>query len=158
MPFFNHITTRVMNHCSIAVTESVQLFHYSHFVWFIFFKHVPSLNFLFFLSPAHVFQFSAVIFYRQCFSEFCRIHLKFLLPFQIPYLASIFFSFYSTCLVVLVVYVPSYWMLVHYVTLHSIKTKKIEHTSENDNDDNDNDEIDSDSGGMASGSSRPCRS
>ena len=55
-------------------------------------------------------------------------------------------SFYSTCLVVLVVYVP-YWILVgtlRHPTLN-IKTKKIEHTSDDDNDD---DEIDSDSGGM----------
>jgi hypothetical protein len=54
-------------------------------------------------------------------------------------------SFYSTCLVVLVVYVP-YWILVgtlHHPTLN--KNKKIEHTSDDDDDD---DEIDSDSGGM----------
>jgi hypothetical protein len=31
--------------------------------------------------------------YRQNFSEFCRIHLKFLLLFQIPYIASIFYVF-----------------------------------------------------------------
>jgi hypothetical protein len=68
-------------------------------------------------------------------------------------------SFYSTCLVVLVVYVI-YWILVgtlrHLIeftqccntspTLHSIKTKNIEHTSDDDGDDNN--EIDSDSGGM----------
>jgi hypothetical protein len=65
-------------------------------------------------------------------------------------------SFYSTCLVVLVVYVP-YWILVgtlrHLIEfsvitrpLHSIyiKRKKIEHSS----DDDDDNEIDSDSGGM----------
>ena len=91
MPFFNHITTRVMYYCSIAFTKSVQLFHYSNFVWFKLFKHVPSLNFLFFLSPAQFFQFSAVIFYRRNFSKFCRIHLKFSLTFQIPYLASILY-------------------------------------------------------------------
>ena len=54
-------------------------------------------------------------------------------------------SFYSTCLVVLVVYVP-YWILVgtlRHPTLN--KNKKIEHTSDDDNDD---DEIDSDSRGM----------
>jgi hypothetical protein len=64
-------------------------------------------------------------------------------------------SFYSTCLVVLVVYVP-YWILVgtlHHLIefsvvtrpLHSIKRKKIEHSSDDDDDDN---KIDSDSGGM----------
>jgi hypothetical protein len=60
-------------------------------------------------------------------------------------------SFYSTCLVVLVVYVL-YWILVGTVRhliefsvvtrplhLHSIKTKKIEHTSDDD-DDNYNDD------------------
>jgi hypothetical protein len=54
-------------------------------------------------------------------------------------------SFYSTCLVVLVVYVP-YWILVgtlRHPTLN--KNKKNEHTSDDDNDD---DEMDSDSGGM----------
>ena len=89
-------------------------------------------------------------------------------------------SFYSTCLVVLVVYVP-YWILVgtlrHLIEfsvvtrpLHSIKSKKIEHTSDNDDDDDnddnddndddddDNNEIDSDSGGMVLRVSRPCRS
>ena len=61
-------------------------------------------------------------------------------------------SFYSTCLVVLVVYVP-YWILVGTLR-HLIKTKKIEHTSDDDNDDDDKDEddddneIDSNSGGM----------
>ena len=64
-------------------------------------------------------------------------------------------SFYSTCLVVLVIYVP-YWILVGTLRqliefsvktrpLHSIKRKKIEHSSDNDDDD---DEIDSDSRGM----------
>jgi hypothetical protein len=72
-------------------------------------------------------------------------------------------SFYSTCLVVLVVYVL-YWILVgtlcHLIEfsvvtrpLHSIKTKKIENTSDDDDDDNndnddDDNEIDCDSGGM----------
>jgi hypothetical protein len=54
-------------------------------------------------------------------------------------------SFHSTCLVVLVVYVP-YWILVgtlRHPTLN--KNKKIEQTSDDDNDD---DEIDSDSRGM----------
>ncbi len=54
-------------------------------------------------------------------------------------------SFYSTCLVVLVVYVH-YWILVctlRHPTLN--KNKKIEHTSDDDDDD---DEIDSNSGGM----------
>jgi hypothetical protein len=32
-------------------------------------------------------------FYCQNFSKFCRIHLKFPLPFHIPYLASIFIVF-----------------------------------------------------------------
>jgi hypothetical protein len=40
------------------------------------------------------FSISAVIFYcRNNFSEFCRIHLMVLLPFQIPYLASILYVF-----------------------------------------------------------------
>ena len=54
-------------------------------------------------------------------------------------------SFYSTCLVVLVVYVP-YWILVGTLRHPTFnKNKKIEHTSDDDNGD---DEIDSDSGGM----------
>jgi hypothetical protein len=98
---------------------------------------------LLFLTPSHFFQFFSRYFYRQCFSEFCCIHLS--LPFQIHW----------TCLVVLVVYVP-YWILVgtlrHLIEfsvvtrpLHLIKTKKNEHTSDDDDDD---DEIVSDSGGM----------
>jgi hypothetical protein len=52
-------------------------------------------------------------------------------------------SFYSMSFLVLVVYVP-YWILVG--TLHHlIKTKKIEHKSDDDDDDN---EIEYDSGGM----------
>ena len=78
-------------------------------------------------------------------------------------------SFYSLCLVVLVVYAP-YWILVgtfcHLVEfsvvtrpLHSMK--KLEHTSDNgndgdDNEDNDN-EIDSNSGGMVLRVVMPCR-
>jgi hypothetical protein len=55
----------------------------------------PLFEFAFF-SHLHVtapyFHFQP-FFYRRIFSEFCHIHLKFLLPFQIPYLASIFYVF-----------------------------------------------------------------
>jgi len=58
-------------------------------------------EFTFFLTPAchsAIFLFSAVFFYRRKFSEFCCIHLKFSLPFQIPYVPSFHFHcLYSTC-------------------------------------------------------------
>ena len=75
----------------ICLYETGSFFQTQSLFVFVLLEHVPSLNFLFFLSPA---------------CEFSRIHLKFWLTFQIPYLASNFLSLYSTCLVVLVVYVP----------------------------------------------------
>jgi hypothetical protein len=44
------------------------------------------------MSQRHISIVSRFFYRRNC-SKFCRIHLKFSLPFKIPYLASIFYVF-----------------------------------------------------------------
>ena len=109
---------------------------------FTFFKDVPSLNLLFF-SHLHVtdpfFYFYPLFFIAKFLANFVVFIWSSRCLSKYPYLASISISFYSTCLVVLVVYVP-YWILVgtlHHLVefsvvtrpLHSIKKEKLEHTS-----------------------------
>ena len=57
----------------------------------LWFSNTSLFEFPFFLSPACHSLIFGRFFYRRNFSEFCRIHLKFLLTFQIPYLASILY-------------------------------------------------------------------
>jgi hypothetical protein len=81
------------------------------------------------MSQRHISIFSRFFNHHIC-SEFCRIHLKFSLPFQIPYLASISMSLYSTCLLVLVAYVP-YWILVgtlRHLVEFSVVTRPLHYT------------------------------
>ena len=107
----SHIMYLVMYYCSIAVAKSLQLFLYPHQVVFIFFIHIPSLNLLLFLTPACL----AIFFYFQplfFIAEFLpRIHLMVSLSFHI---VPSFYSqcIHSTCLVVLVDYIPFQFLLL----------------------------------------------
>jgi len=68
-PVFNRITSRVMYCCSIAFTKSVQLFHYSHFVWYIF-QTRPLFDFLFLYHLHGHSLISAVFFIAEILANF----------------------------------------------------------------------------------------